>query len=200
MDNNTKVFEKMSNENKKIIQMYLTARQFKNSIFEDEIFILPISKNNNKCGKIKIDNLTTLYFNGNKYVTRIIPYIVNKSFACELYLKLILALFNINYNDLQTRMKHSLFELYNKLPSNSKNIIFNLYLKGSNQSNSIDFFENEIKKIEYVFMNWRYIHETIDRENTIDSGFLTWFSDVLDKYAIYLIKFELQYDVNLDIR
>ena len=183
MDNNTKVFEKMSNENKKIIQMYLTARQFKNSIFEDEIFILPISKNNNKCGKIKIDNLTTLYFNGNKYVTRIIPYIVNKSFACELYLKLILALFNINYNDLQPRMRHSLFELYNKLPSNSKSIIF-----------------NEIKKIEYVFMNWRYIHETIDRENTIDSGFLTWFSDVLDKYAIYLIKIELQYDVNLDIR
>ena len=39
--NNTEIYSTLSIEDKKNIQMYITARQFKNAIFEDEVFIIP---------------------------------------------------------------------------------------------------------------------------------------------------------------
>ena len=65
--------------------MYTTARQFKNAISKDE--------------KIIIKN--------GMYINKIYPYIVNKSFSCEIYLKIIILYNNDSYGRI-----HTLKDLY----------------------------------------------------------------------------------------
>ena len=200
-DKNSKLLESMEIPDKKNIQMYLTARQFKNSIFEDEIFILPTNKDNHSIPyKMNINDLITVCFKGNKHITRILPYVVNKSFSCELYLKLMLILFDINYDELHGKQRHNLYKLYKKLPQAMRITLFDTYLKASHSKVSLDFFKDEIKKISDIFMQWRYIHEKIDESNTVNIGFLEWICNILDTCSSSLIKTRYQYDVDLDIR
>lgn len=198
---NSKALEQLKFDDKKNLQIYFTARQFKNSIFQDEVFILPVNKGNNFIpGKMVIKDHMTITFRGDKTITRIIPYIVNNCFACELYLKLLLSLFHIKIDDIPKKKRHNLYILYDKLPPKIKIKVFNDYLKASSTNVDIYNLENEIKNISSIFVNWRYIHETIDKQNVVNSGFLRWFCDILDIYCVFLIKEKYNYDVILDFR
>ena len=80
-------FKNLDEETKKIINMYTTARQFKNAINNDE--------------KLVVRN--------GIFINKIYPYIVNKSFACEIYLKIIILCNNETYGK-----THTLKDLYIK--------------------------------------------------------------------------------------
>jgi len=200
MSENSIIYDQLCFEYKKNIQMYLTARQFKNAIFDDEVFIIPAKNGVFDISKINFDGLFKPKFKGDKFVIRIMPYIVNKSFACEVYLKLILIIFNVDISDLKAKEKHNLYNLYMKMPEDFKRILFRRYFKASDFEVCEEFLEEEIKKISNAFVGWRYIYETIETGSTINSGFLSWFCDTLDLYSKTLIKNKYKYDVDFDIR
>lgn len=200
MSENSIIYDQLCFEYKKNIQMYLTARQFKNAIFDDEVFIISAKNRVFDISKINFDGLFKPKFKGDKFVIRIMPYIVNKSFACEVYLKLILIIFNVDISDLKAKEKHNLYNLYMKMPEDFKRILFRRYFKASDFEVCEEFLEEEIKKISNAFVGWRYIYETIETGSTINSGFLSWFCDTLDLYSKTLIKNKYKYDVDFDIR
>lgn len=179
--------------------MYLTARQFKNAIDKNEMFLIPAKKNNVEENTVLVLGGTfTLTARGNKIMTRILPFLVNKSFACEVYLKLILLEENVNFNILlKNYEKHNLFKLYNltNVKEDCKN-----YLKNYDKKLSDDYINDEIKKISNVFMEWRYIYEHFNQENIVNSDFLNIFCEFLDEYSIKLIQDVYNYDVTKDIR
>ena len=198
---NSKALEQMKIDDVKNLQIYLTARQFKNSIFPDEIFILPVNKENNFIpGKMVIKDFMTITLRGDKTITRILPYIVNNCFACELYLKLMMILFNISVDTIPKNQRHDLYKLYSKMPEKMKLKIFDDYSNASKSNVNLNFFEEELKKISNVFVKWRYIHEDIDKENIVNIGFLRWFCDALDVYCSSLIKKKYNYDISIDFR
>lgn len=200
MSENSIVYDQLCFEYKKNIQMYLTARQFKNAIFDDEVFIIPAKNGVFDISKIDFDGLFKPKFKGDKFANRIMPYIVNKSFACEVYLKLILILFNVDVSDLKAKEKHNLYNLYKKMPNDFKSAFFKSYFKESDSEVSEAFLEEEIKKVSNAFIGWRYVYETIENGSSINSGFLIWFCDKLDLYSKSLIKDKYKYDVDFDIR
>ena len=62
------VFDNLSAEDKYLIRMYTTARQFRDAITPNEY----------------------LQFRNGQIRNRVYPYVVNRAFSCELYLKMIL--------------------------------------------------------------------------------------------------------------
>ena len=192
-------YDKLDKNQKQNVQMYLTARQFKNAILDDETVIIP--SQNGKEYKIKYENFVSYTARGSKYIVRIIPYLANLAFSCELYLKLILEFLNISYDDLIKNKKgHNLYELYNKLPCNNKKDFFNKYNTCSNTCIDINTFEDQIKNVSEVFKDIRYVHEKIYNGLTINQGFLQWFSNKLDNCSAELIKLNYNYDVTYDMR
>ena len=61
-------FSYLGKENENLIKMYTTARQFRNAIKPSEI----------------------LQFKKDGFENKVFPYVVNRSFSCEVYLKLII--------------------------------------------------------------------------------------------------------------
>lgn len=199
--NNEDNYKKLAIEDKKIIQMYLTARQFKNAILQDEMIIVP-AKNNGLAenSKIKFGNLIELTAKGDKIITKIFPFIVNKSFACEVYLKLILIEENFDINKhLKGPEKHNLYKLYSNTSNEFKEMYKNVCLKIYGKDANNEFLNNEIEKISNVFMDYRYIYERFGEENIVNYGFLNAFCNYLDIYTKTLIKNKYNYDVDLNI-
>lgn len=151
-------------DKKKLISMYTTARQFKNAINKNEIFSI---KNN-------------------KVINKIFPYIVNKSFACEVYLKLV-----IKYNNGEYKKTHSIKDLLEA--SNLQGDLEEYYMKKFN-TRDLDFLNRAIDTISEAFIDWRYIYEQEDIK--IQNGVLEVLCDYLDNYCLNVILKNLNIDIN----
>lgn len=78
-------------------------------------------------------------------------FLTNVSFACELYLKYLLLIQNID-----CRSEHNLYKLFKKLP---KKIQEDLKKNHPCGNTSIDKFELELDNIGQAYMIFRYIYE-----------------------------------------
>lgn len=191
-------YEVMDDKGKKLVTMYITARQFKNAILEEEILILPAA--NMKENTVLNWGGTKITFRGDKILTRIFPFIVNKSFACEVYLKLLLEDVDFSFKTLKNYERHNLFKLYENTPEEFKRTLFSFYIENYGEKADQQFIETEISNIADVFKEWRYIYEKINDENKVNSGFLNSFCGFLDRYAQRMIKTKYNYDVDKDMR
>jgi len=194
-------YKKLGIEEKQKIQMYLTARQFKNAILIDEMITIPAFNNMlSENSKINFGNTVTLTARGNKVINKIYPFIVNKSFACEVYLKLILLeeKFDIEKN-LKRTEKHNLYKLYSSTSKEFKEMYQKVCLTIYGNDANNEFLNKEIIKISNVFMDYRYLYERFGEENIINHGFLNAFCNYLDVYTKTLIKNKYNYDVDLNI-
>lgn len=98
-------------------------------------------------------------------------YVVNLAFACELYLKALLLLKNINFP--KGNEGHNLKKLYNCLDNSCKSEITQKF----NCTTSIDiFFENHLK----VFVNYRYPYEIKNDRKPVHLNELETFTNVLE--------------------
>lgn len=68
-------------------------------------------------------------FCGNKRIIRIFPFIVNKFFSCEVYLKLLLKIFNFDINSFKKYERHNLFTLYKNTTIEFKEDMLNYFAK-----------------------------------------------------------------------
>ena len=219
MNNNPKCvkLEDLNINEKNRIMMYTTARQFKNAVPIEEMLILPsrygdwvnfcnitlnniplkdvITKYDVNDSPIELNGIAMATARGNKIISKQIPFIVNKSFACEVYLKLILMENNISFNDLKGPNRHKLWELYSKC----KDLLDSDFEKKMN----LKGFRNIDKKIQDLseaFMDWRYIYEKNEMVASLDFLFLDELCTYLDEKAKLLIMNNYNYDVNKDIR
>ena len=151
----------------KIRGMYVTARQFKNIVNVDEL--VPTPKNNFK--------------------NKIYPFIVNKSFACEVYLKLILMA-----TQKKKKRGHNLKELsqITNMDTQFKNYLLSNKLKLTDQE-----FEEYLNNISNAFEKWRYIYEK--KNIKVMYGFLNTFCIFLDEYCINLMKELFNIDVDKEL-
>ena len=78
------------------------------------------------------------------------PLSVNASFSCELFLKTLLTLDEINYEK-----KHSLSDLYFLLPEKGKVCLENEYAKGGSKTT----VEAMIETYKNAFVEWRYLFD-----------------------------------------
>ena len=86
-----------------------------------------------------------------------IPYIVNMSFATELFLKLLL-IENGKTIDEVTKSSHKLFDLYNQLTQKQKDKIYNSFKRPMVYS-----IQNEFQRANNAFVRWRYM--VLDKAN-----------------------------------
>ncbi len=196
---NSKIYKNLPEEHKKRIIMYLTARQFKNAVLIEEMTIVPAKKNGlpENCIISFNDGLLKLTARGDKIVSKHYPFLVNKSFACEVYLKFLLLENNITFNDLKGKSGHDLLMLYNKLPLIIRQTLLKfLQNKGTPSNESLI---TKLKSVSQAFIQWRYIYEKFDGISA-DFCFLNVFCDFLDIYCQKTILEKYKYDVNLDIR
>ena len=110
----------------------------------------------------------------------LIPFIVNASFACELYLKAILTHENISY-PARSRDGHDLEKLFSALPTESKSSIASSF-----QFESDDEFREKLHQIRYAFEEWRYWFEGKDTQASC--LFIGSLCESLDSYASSLIQ------------
>ena len=96
--------------------------------------------------------------NPTEYVEGYIPYITNISFACELYLKLILLYNGYTIDDL-VKISHSLYDLYTALTQLQKDTIYNYFRKPL-----VYKIDEEIKRMDTAFKDWRYL--VMDKANS----------------------------------
>ena len=80
-----------------------------------------------------------------------IPYIVNMSFATELYFKLLL-INNGKTIDKVKVLNHNLYDLYNELEEKQKDKIYEMFKRPIIYS-----IPNELNKIATAFPDWRYL-------------------------------------------
>ena len=189
-----------------VINMYTVARQFKNAVLINEMISLPDNINglNIKLlgGQMNFHVFST---NGNKMKMKIYPFLVNKAFACEIYLKLILEYENENLNELykikkiKVSDKHNLLILLNLIRLNIKEfIVSNITKNIPNYDINVSILDEKIKCISSVFYDWRYIYEKGSK--SVDFVFLNFFCDLLDAYTKNLIYASYNYDVDKDMR
>ncbi len=180
----------ISSDNK-IILMYITARQFKNAIGIDEMMIIPARKNNLAENTIiKFADIFSATARGDELINKMFPFIVNKAFACEVYLKILLEIENI-----KIPTQHNLYSLFQLVDTNSK--ILSIMTKDVGIQESI---LNKIKDISNVFVEWRYIYEYANQKKTVEYSFLNSFTDWLDAYTSKKIYETYNYDVTKDCR
>lgn len=199
-DKNEKVYKNLSSKGKKIVEMYITARQFKNAVLEEEMIILPSGPNNIKDGSILEWGETKVTFRGNKSIIRIYPFIVNKAFACEVYLKLLLVEDDFNFKILKKYELHDILKLYENTEDIFKQVFFKVFNNKYGKKASKEFLEKEITNIADTFKKWRYIYEKTNQENVVNSGFLNSSCDFLDRYSQQMIFTKYNYDVDKNMR
>ena len=197
---NKNVYENLEPKTKNLIDMYITARQFKNAVLEEEMIILPAKQNGMIDGTILKWGGAKITFKGDKQITRIYPFIVNKAFACEVYLKLVLIVDDFDFMKIKRSELHELLKLYENTTEKFKEDFFRFFLINYGKKANKEFLENEIKNISNVFKKWRYIYEQNGKENIVNNGFLNIFCDYLDKYSQKLILDKYNYDVSKDMR
>lgn len=193
---NEKIYKSLSPKEKQIVEMYLTARQFNNAVLEEEILIMPSSAFGNKEGIFKWGE-TKITVRGDKTIVKAYPYVVDKSFACEVYLKLLILLdrdFNCK------KIGHNIFKLYSKTNDTFKADFLKVFKCKYGEKADEIFLQNEIRNISNVFVEWRYIYEKTDLEKRVNIGFLNAFCNYLDRYAQRKILEKLEYDVDKNMR
>ena len=101
-------------------------------------------------------NVMIALSNGNngEYEWLPIPYCVNASFACELYLKAIL-----DAEKKERGQKHNLNDLFSLLPSEIKDDV-------KKKVENVDFDTN-LMQAGNMFVDWRYLHEKIEKKEEI---------------------------------
>ena len=112
-----------------------------------------------------------------KNVESFIPYIVNMTFAVELYLKLLL-IDNGNSIDAVKKIGHELSALYETLTQSQKDVIYQSFKRPFIYSIPV-----ELQKINTAFVDWRYL--VLNNANgsrkklKVTPYFLKEFSDIL---------------------
>lgn len=215
---NKKVFNNLSIKDKEHVMMYISARQFKNAVPIEEMLIIPsrignwVEKTNVKINNIDLKDLillrgiednspikqngiTMVTARGDKIISKQFPFIVNKSFACEIYFKLFLEEYNINWHTLKNGEKHNLWKLYFLIPDDLKKDL-NICLKLKGYIN----VDDSIKKISDAFINWRYIYQKYKEIDSLDFLFLNELCNYLDNKAKNIILNNYNYDVEKDVR
>ena len=110
----------------------------------------------------------------------LIPSIVLKAFACEMYLKTYIA------NQGGTVPKtHDLYELFRNINKVTRakisKLLIQMCLQSVDPEYNLDKLDNDIKKISLAFEEWRYFYE---KSNTIDIQFLNIFLKALTDPSI----------------
>ena len=85
------------------------------------------------------------------------PFVVNATFALELYLKTL----NLLYGRKVGR-SHDLHRLYSALPDEAMQAVrreFSTSLPRPASITDIKAFQTEIERVRHAFMEWRYLHE-----------------------------------------
>lgn len=110
------------------------------------------------------------------------PFVVNASFACELYLKAILSVFN------QLEEGHSLNTLFKHLPNKAKDKVNKLCKELSKQYQVEEsvLFKNHLKKMNDAFTKYRYIFEK--EEESINTSEVLFPLKVLELIAGEYVK------------
>ena len=112
--------------------------------------------------------------------------IVNCAFACEIFLKLLLMIYNV-----EMKRKHKLKELFDLLPKDIRNRINEelYYNRGGSLKNAVGI--PYIELISDAFTEWRYKYEYHRLQN--ETGFMFSFCEILQNECIN------QLNVNSDI-
>lgn len=198
MSTNEAVYKQLSEETKKRIIMYLTARQFKNSVLIEEMITIPAKKNNlAENSIISFDNQIYVTARGDKIISKHFPFLSNKAFACEVYLKFLLLENTIDFSDLKGKNGHNLLMLYEKMPEQFKIDLAKAFMNKGTLTN--ESLMNKMNSISEAFTEWRYIYENFENASA-DFVFLNNFCDYLDECSSQLIINKYNYDVFLDIR
>lgn len=197
MDINEEVYRKLNQNQKQIIEMYLTARQFNNAVLEQEMIIIPSSSMGVVDGTVINWGGHKVTCRGDKSIVRIYPHIVTKAFACEVYLKLVLALQKeINLR----KYGHNIFSLYKGTTEEFKLEFIETLTSNYGEKFNKEFIETELKNISNVFEEWRYIYEKTGVEKNVNIGFLNVLCKYLDRYSHRKIFEEFGYDVDRNMR
>lgn len=130
-----------------------------------------------KCGEENIPE--------ENFVESFIPFIVNMSFACELYLKLIVINNGKTIGEVK-KQSHNLYDLYNLLTDAQKNYIYNSFKRPMIYS-----IEQELKEINSAFPDWRYL--VLDKANGSQKKiqykphFVKEFTQILDNFCANIL-------------
>lgn len=200
MEINEKNNSSLSDEAKKLVTMYITARQFKNAVLKEEMIVIPATKNGLVEGTVIDFGGAQVYAHGNQYISRVFPLVVNKSFSCEVYLKLILLFEGFDLKIIKPSDRHNLESLFKNTSDIFKEKFFSFFSSQYGENGTKEFLEKEIKDISDVFKTWRYIYERLDDSSQVNYGFINVFCDYLDHYSQQLILETYDYDVNKDMR
>lgn len=152
---------------KKIKSMYSTARQFKNAVLINEI----------------------IEHKQNKHINKIFPFIVNKSFACEVYLKTI--------NKIEEKKDKKIHNLIDLAKMTGINDYFKQYLKKTCPKLTEKEIDNSLLNISNAFEEWRYIYEK--RDIKVMYGFLNSYCEFLDMFCKQLMLNKLNIDVDKEL-
>lgn len=197
MISNGEIYKALDDNSKKRIIMYLTARQFKNAVSIEEMIIIPtngLPENTKLCLGNGLIKLTA---RGDRIISKHYPFLVNKAFACEVYLKFLLLEYNINFKDLKGKNGHNLLKLYEKVPLDfKKSLLKYVSSRGTLNNESLMIKLNSVSE---VFTEWRYIYEKFDGISA-DFIFLDTFCNFLDESCRKEILKKYNYNVDLDIR
>lgn len=189
----------MSSKDEKIVEMYITARQFKNAVLDEEMIILPSGFGFGNGSILKWGG-TKITFRGEKRIMRIFPFVVNKAFACEVYLKILLDVANFDIRNLKKYELHNLLNLYKSTDENFKHSFMEYFTSNFGDQVNNEFLERKLKNISDVFVKWRYIYENSHNEMKVNYGFLNQFCVFLDRYSQKIILSKYNYDVDEDMR
>lgn len=147
------VFDNLSAEDKYLIRMYTTARQFRDAITPNEY----------------------LQFRNGQIRNRVYPYVVNRAFSCELYLKMILCHAGKPY-----KSGHSILQLLAQAEAKElfMDWVLNTKLKGDTRY-TVKELETGLASISDAFTKVRYIYE--QETLNVAVGVLDALSDYLDE-------------------
>jgi hypothetical protein len=199
LNDNSKVWENLPADIRQSIQMYLTARQFKNAILAKEKVIIPTTNPTSDAFIELFDSQLggNITVRGDKYFNRMIPYIVNVAFACEVYLKLIIREQGVDISKWKAKDKHDIYKLYKCTNLGDECV---KYLIKYKHDISMSYIEEEVEKISNAFIDWRYIYEHFEESMTIFTGFINVYCEFLDNYCASLLLIKYSYDVTKDVR
>lgn len=102
-------------------------------------------------GEVNDDGSITIISNKTHILST--PVMVNSAFACELFLKAILILHDIDY-----KREHNLKPLFDLLPKNEYKEFLTI--------GDTDHFESELEKHSKDFVSWRYYMENVEYGET----------------------------------
>ena len=128
-----------------IMVVRLLDRQEKLNLYNEAVAFYELAE----CGRINIPE--------RKNVESYIPYIVNMTFATELFLKLLL-IESGKTIDAVVKLGHSLSNLYKELTVEQQEIIYKLFKQPKVYSIS-----NELARADTAFIRWRYL--VLDKAN-----------------------------------